>query len=60
MKRYFVVFAFNQNEKMFLSNLIIDFRKKITTSKDIKEIENNIERIKKYKAVSLINWKKVK
>lgn len=57
MKTYFVVFAFQLENSIAISNMTLNYNKKITNYKDIEYIEKSIENVKNISEVKLINYK---
>ena len=60
MFEYFVVYAFEQNNTIAISNLTLKYDKSVNEYSDIENIEKSIESIKKITNVKLINWKELK
>jgi len=59
MNEYFVVYAFEQNNTVAISNMTLKYDKPVSEYVDIENIEKSIESIKKIANVKLINWKKL-
>lgn len=60
MFEYFVVYAFEQNNVIAISNLTLKYDKSVKEYSDIENIEKSIESIKNITNVKLINWKELK
>ncbi len=60
MFEYFVVYAFEQNNAIAISNLTLKYDKTVKEYSDVENIEKSIESIKNITNVKLINWKELK
>jgi hypothetical protein len=59
MNEYFVVYAFEHNNTVAISNMTLKYDKPVSEYTDIENLEKSIEIIKKVANVKLINWKKL-